>query len=78
MDQEFEKPDFMKFGEDVAKYYKRLLKEILPYLMDFQRVMKCESASTYYSADQKRVVTDEELKAIIHKVASESYGADRD
>lgn len=65
-----------KLLEDTTNYYKNIIKTLaIPYIEDFIDALKGESADTYYSSNQKTVLSIQDLEQVLHVLKSESYGA---
>jgi hypothetical protein len=65
-----------KLVEDVANYYKKIMKEAaIPCVEDFIYSLKGEGANSFYSNSYKRTVRIDELEWVLNHLKSESYGA---
>lgn len=60
--------------DDIASYYIKILKEVLPYLQDLRSTLQAKVYKTYYSSNAKRTISLEEIESHINKLVSESYG----
>ncbi len=52
----------------------KIIKMAIPYLVDFIAVLEGESAGTYYSLSQNKVINIQELKDLRNFLINETYG----